>query len=117
MIGWNHHTITGAEQIKKSELPFYLIDPGDDFNKVNTKLVRAYASQNKQDLLDELETSRCELMQFLGTLDPVEWTADYGLRFQDAVMTIQHTVEALSDDYVHHRVQIAAWVGGMNHEL
>lgn len=110
LIGWNRNTIKGAKQIRSGELPFYFIDPGDDFSKINAVLIQEYASPDKQELLNELKTSYYELEQFLLTLTPADWIGDYGVRYRNAPVTIETTVAALIRDYVHHRVQIAEWI-------
>lgn len=109
LIGWNRSIIEGSKQIKRGELPFYDIDPGENYSKVNAALVRQYSSSNKQELLDELQASAGELKQFLLSLDPIDWNHDYGVRHQGAIITIRNTVDDLITDYAHHREQIKAW--------
>ncbi|NIM15166.1 MAG: ClbS/DfsB family four-helix bundle protein [Candidatus Aminicenantes bacterium] len=106
LIGWNRYIIEGSKQIKRGELPFYDIDPGENYSKVNAALVRKYSSRDRQELLDELQASAGELKQFLLSLDPSEWDRDYGVRHQGAVITIRNTVDDLIADYAHHRKQI-----------
>jgi hypothetical protein len=31
LIGWNRYTVRGAKQIVEGELPFYDVDPGEDY--------------------------------------------------------------------------------------
>jgi hypothetical protein len=114
LIGWNRYTIEGSGQIRNGHIPFYLVDPGDDFSKVNAVLVRQYSSRDKRELLDELETSCQELKLFLLSLDPADWERDYGVRHQGFPVTIQNNVEGLIDDYLHHREQIEAWSKGLD---
>lgn len=109
LIGWNRYIIEGIKQIKKGELPFYDINPGENYSNVNAVLVREYASRDRQDLLDELEASARDLMQFLQSLDPDEWDRDYGVRHRGSNITIQNTVEEFIADYVHHKKQIVEW--------
>jgi hypothetical protein len=40
LTGWNRHIVRGAKQILRGELPFYDVDPGPDYSKVNAALVR-----------------------------------------------------------------------------
>jgi hypothetical protein len=112
LIGWNRYTITGCEQIRNGETPFYFSDPGEDFSKINATLVQAYASQDKQEILDELAASLQELTQYLRSLDPADWERDYGVRYQGEPITIRNTVDALMGDFVHHQQQIEAWAKG-----
>ena len=110
LIGWNQYTIKGCEQIRKGNLPFYFIDPGEDYCKVNAVLVRKYSSRDKTRLLDELESSADELKSFLCLIDPLEWDHDYGVRYQGFTITIRNTVDALIEDFINHRQQIEQWV-------
>jgi hypothetical protein len=109
LIGWNRYTIEGCQQVRRGELPFYLIDPGDDFSKVNAVSVRKYHSRSRRKLVSELEASAQELRQFLLSVDAREWEADYGVRYKGEPVTIQNTFDALVLDYVLHRRQIEEW--------
>jgi hypothetical protein len=110
LIGWNRYTIEGCQQIRRGELPFYFINPGRDFSKVNAVSVRKYHSRNRPKLVNELEASAQELRQFLLSLDPAEWEADYGVRWRGGRVTIRNTADVLIRDYVLHRQQIEEWV-------
>jgi putative redox protein len=110
LIGWNRCIIEGCKQIKKRELPFYDIDPGENYSKVNAGLVRSYPSRDKQELLDELQTSARELKHFLQSQNHNEWARDYGVRHRGSTITIRNTVDDLIADYAHHKEQIEEWV-------
>jgi len=109
LIGWNRYVIEGSRQIMRGELPFYDIDPGENYRNVNAVLVDVYPSRNRQHLLDELEASTRELQQFLRTLDTAEWSRDYGVRHKGATITVQNTVDDLIEDYTKHLEQIEEW--------
>jgi len=109
LVGWNRYLVEGADQIRRGELPFYDIDPGDNYSNVNAVLVRRYSSTNREELLDDLRASAQDLQQFLRSLDPGEWDRDYGVRHAGATITIRNSVDELIDDYVHHREQIVKW--------
>ena len=109
LIGWNQYSVEGCQQIRKGELPFYFVDPGDDFSKVNTISVRKYNSKNRRRLVNELEASTQELRQFLLSLTPTEWEADYGVRYRGGMITIRNTIDVLIRDYVLHRQQVEEW--------
>jgi len=100
--------------IRHGQIPFYLVDPGHDFCKVNAVLVRQYSSHDKRELLDELEASCQELKLFLLSLDLADWESDYGVRDQGFPVTIQNNLEGLIDDYLHHREQIEEWAKGLD---
>ena len=48
--------------------------------------------------------------QFLFSLAPAQWEADYGVRYEGGAVTIRNTVDALIHDYIEHREQIEEWV-------
>ena len=109
LIGWNRYIIEGSNQIRRGELPFYDIDPGEDYSKVNAVLVLEYSSTDRQEMLDELQASAQELKRFIQSLDSSEWSRDYGVRHKGAIITIQNTVDELIEDYDIHRERIKEW--------
>ncbi len=106
LVGWNRHVIEGSRQILRGELPFYDLDPGEDYSKVNAALVREIATADRSRLLAELRASARELSRFLQALDPDEWRRDHGVRHAGSVVTVETTVDELIEDYFHHRRQI-----------
>ena len=109
LAGWNRYVIKGSGQIRKGELPFYDIDPGENYSNVNAVLVREYPSTEKPELLAELRASARELGQHLLALDPEAWDRDYGVRHRGATITVRNTVDELIEDYAHHTAQIEEW--------
>jgi hypothetical protein len=109
LIGWNLSTMKGCQQIMKGETPFYLIDPGDDFCKVNAVLVREYDSRDKKELVAQLDASTKELNKFLDTIARDDWEADFGVKYQGQPVTIKNSIDALTDDFIAHRQQIEQW--------
>jgi len=110
LIGWNRYIIKGSTQIKNGELPFYDLDPGENYSKVNAVLIRVYSSNDKQELLKELQDSVRELEEFLQSLPPKEWDHDYGVRHRGVPITIRNSVDEVIEDYAHHKEQIENWV-------
>jgi hypothetical protein len=110
LIGWNRYTIEGSNQIRRGELPFYEIDPGEDCCKANAVLILEYSSTDRQEMLDELQVSYHELKRFIQSLDSSEWSRDYGVRHKGAIITIQNTVDELIEDYDIHKERIKEWV-------
>lgn len=106
LIGWNRYTVRGMQQILRGELPFYDVDPGDDYAKVNRAHVRDYPSRAKLELLTELRASARELSGALSALDPEAWGRDHGVRHKGQVVTVKSTVQDLIVDYAHHGGQI-----------
>ena len=106
LVGWNLYLVQGADQIRRGELPFYDIDPGDNYSKVNAVLVRKHASTNREELLEALRASARQLQQYLRSLTTTDWDRDFGVRHAGAIITIRNSVDELIDDYQHHREEI-----------
>lgn len=106
LIGWNRHIVQGAKQILCGELPFYDVDPGPNYSKVNAALVRQYGDTDRSVLLERLAESAGELMAFLRAIDPGEWDRDFGVRHKGEKLTVKSTVDDLIADYDHHRAQL-----------
>jgi hypothetical protein len=106
LIGWNRHIVRGAKQILRGELPFYDVDPGPDYSKVNAALVRECGDTDRSALLESLAASAGELTAFLWAIDPGEWDHDFGVRHDGETLTVKSTVDDLIGDYDHHRRQL-----------
>jgi hypothetical protein len=106
LIGWNRYTVRGAKQIVRGELPFYDVDPGEDYANVNRAHVRDYPSRVKAELLAELKASAREIALALSALDRDAWSRDFGVRHKGQTVTIRSTVDDLIVDYAHHAEQI-----------
>ncbi len=106
LIGWNRHIVRGSQQILRGELPFYDVDPGPDYSRVNAALVREYGEADRAALLESLAASAGELTEFLRAIDTEEWDRDFGVRHDGETLTVRSTVDDLIADYDHHRVQL-----------
>jgi len=108
LVGWNRHVIEGSRQILKGELPFYDVDPGEDFANVNADLIRDYPSKDRDELLEELRSTERELTAFLRSVDESAWGRDFGVRNKGATITVRNTVDDLIADYAHHQNKLTA---------
>ena len=106
LIGWNRHIVLGAKQILRGELPFYDVDAGADYSKVNAALVREYGDTDRSGLLDRLAESTGELIAFMRAIAPEAWDRDFGVRHNGEELTVKGTVDDLIADYDHHRAQL-----------
>ncbi len=106
LIGWNQYIVRGTGQILRGQLPFYDVDPGPDYSRVNAALIRECAETNRTALLKSLAVSTRELTVFLRAIDPDEWDRDFGVRHAGETLTVKSTVDDLIADYHHHRVQL-----------
>ena len=106
LIGWNRYTVQGAKDLVRGELPFYDVDPGEDYANVNRAHLRKYPSRVRDELLTELRASARELSEALSALDSDTWSRDYGVRHKGKTVTIRSTVDDLIVDYSHHAEQI-----------
>ena len=106
LIGWNRYVVRGSQQLLEGELPFYDVDPGEDYCNVNARLVAEYSSDSRTELLAELENAAVELVRFLRSLSPDDWRRESGVVHQGEALTIRGTVDELIEDYFHHIEQI-----------
>ena len=95
-------------RIVRGELPFYDVDPGEDYANVNRAHVRDYPSTRRADLLAELHASARELAAALSALDVETWRRDHGVRHKEETVTVESTVKDLIVDYAHHGEQVRA---------
>jgi hypothetical protein len=109
LVGWNEHLVKGCAQIQNGTLPYYDIDPGDDYCKVNADIVEKISTTEKQELLAELAASAKKLKECIESVSPEDYGRDFGVRLDDEVITIGNTFDGLTSDYDHHREQIEAW--------
>ena len=75
---------------------------------MNAELIRKYPSQDRNELLEELRSSKRELTAFLSSIDESAWDGDFGVRNEGATITVRNTIDDLIADYAHHREQLAA---------
>ncbi|HSE39659.1 MAG TPA: ClbS/DfsB family four-helix bundle protein [Acidobacteriota bacterium] len=109
LIGWNRAIVQGSRQILKAELPFYDVDSGENYSKVNADFVRNYSSTDLQEMVMEMLRSADELSEFLKTLNEKDWSHDFGVKNKGLTITIKSTVDDLIEDYAHHTTQIEKW--------
>ena len=106
LIGWNRYSVRGAQQLLEGELPFYDIDPGEDYCNVNARLVAEYPSENRTELLAEHEKAAHELAEFLRSLSEEQWSGSTGVLMEGEELTIRQNVDWLIEDHHHHSEQI-----------
>ena len=106
LVGWNRYYIRGLQQLLEGELPFYAIDPGENYSKVNARLVGEYPSTNRTELLADHEKSAHELAEYLRSLSEEQWSDSTGVELDGEEVTIRQTVDWLIEDHDHHTAQI-----------
>ncbi|MFC2014914.1 ClbS/DfsB family four-helix bundle protein [Chloroflexota bacterium] len=110
LIGWNIFSIEGCQQINRGETPAYLIDPGDDFSRINAMLVQKYNSTDKTELIKQLEDSTEKLERYISTIKSEAWETDYGVIYKENPITIKDFINGLIAEYDIHKQQIEKWV-------
>jgi hypothetical protein len=112
LIGWNVYTLDGCRDLQQGVAPSYMSDEEEDFKNVNAASTRRYASQEKSELLGQLNATAGELLRYLDDLEPAAWDRDYGVSGLSGRPTLisQH-VEALAADYLGHAQEISSWTG------
>lgn len=109
LIGWNRYTIEGCEQMRRGESPSYLSDWEEDFKHLNAASVQQYRSENRHELLDELDSSLEELKRYLRSMPEAEWARGPGVTYCGHWISVQNSLEGLEQDYLHHAQQIREW--------
>jgi hypothetical protein len=109
LIGWNRYAVRGSQQLLAGELPFYDVNPGEDYWRVNADIVAGVAATDRGELLGELESSIRGLVRFLESLDPDDWQRETGVEHRGQRLTVRDTVDELIQDYIHHSAQIRDW--------
>jgi hypothetical protein len=111
LIEWNRATLAAIEQIRRGELPPYIMDLPNDFATVNAASVRAYPSTDRAVLLDLLGRTGADFIAALSRLDTEGWMRDFGARNPiGQLVFIQRQVDGLSDDHEHHTHAMAQWL-------
>ncbi len=106
LIGWNRYFVRGSRELLEGELPFYEDDPGEDYSHVNARLVAEYPSEDRAELLAELDEAAHELAEFLHSLSEEQWRASTGVLHEGEELTIRQNVDWLIEDHHHHSEQI-----------
>ena len=113
MISTTSNGASTSETVVSNDLASFESFSGDLTSYLNsTDYMVAFLGDSLRQawgLLDELRASARELKQFVQTLDPNDWSRDYGVRDEDDVVTVQNTVGGLIEDYFHHQTQIEDW--------
>ena len=113
LIGWNEYIIVGCEQIRNGELPFYDIDHGENFCKVNAANTERISSTDQEELLNHLARSLRVVTDYIASIPAEDLSWDFGVIYMDGeeevVLTIAYTLEDVMDDYNHHKAQIVSW--------
>jgi hypothetical protein len=116
LIGWNRFIVEGSKQILRRELPFYNVDSGPNYSKINAAIVPKYDDTDRTVLLEKLAESAGELIAFLQTIAPEDWDRDFGIRHKgenlsvnstaNDLVTVKSTIDDFISDYDHHRRQL-----------
>jgi hypothetical protein len=107
-IGWNRITLAGCAEICEGKVPFYFYDGTNDYRKVNAGFIERFNSQDREELLKQMEFSKNALVSYLGMLDENEWEKDTGLvHYRGGSATVARCVDSLIRDYRKHREEIA----------
>lgn len=107
-IGWNRITLAGCAEICEGTMPFYFYDGTNDYRKVNAGFIERFNSQDREELLKQMEFSKNALVSYLGMLDENEWEKDTGVvHYRGGSATVARCVDSLIRDYRKHREEIA----------
>jgi hypothetical protein len=109
LIGWNRSAVAARPVLAHGELPECLVEPGPDFVNTNARAMATYDSRDKAILLAQLRDSAAAWDAMLRALPAVEWDETNGVRLGQWPVSNGALVEALTEDYEHHREELSQW--------
>lgn len=106
-IGWNRITLTGCSEIKAGKEPFYFYDGTNDYRRVNACFFSVFPSWERDRLLEEMGSSKKDLLSFLERINEQEWDRDTGVvHYRGGPATVSRCVDSLIRDYRKHQEEI-----------
>ena len=108
-IGWNGYIKTGCQEVQQGETPFYEENAGENCCNVNAAFVKQFADTPKEELISQLQDSGKALMDYVATVPVENYTKDFGVRYEDEVVTVDTMITETIEDYEHHEQQILEW--------
>jgi len=113
LIGWNRRMITACQSILKGQTPDYYADREFNYSHINAEYMAQYDSQNKGEMLAELETSLGEMQAYVRSLKPGDLDAETGVpHYRGGFATAARTLGSLAGDYEEHAHEIREWLAG-----
>ena len=106
-VGWNRITLVGCAEICESVMPFYFYDGTNDYRKVNSSFLTRFNSTDKDELIEQVKTTKKSLVSYLWTIPEDEWELDTGIvHYRGGPATVARCVDSLIRDYRKHRDEI-----------
>lgn len=110
-IGWNRITLVGCAEICERVMPFYFYDGTNDYRKVNASFLTRFNSADKDELIEQVKTTKKSLVSYLWTIPEGEWELDTGIvHYRGGPATVARCVDSLIRDYRKHRDEIISGV-------
>lgn len=104
LAGWDYTNADAASYVMAGKQPSFYDHHDRDWAKYNAMLVSKYKRDNIEELLELLEDSQRQLIEFIQTVPPGAFSKDFGVRFRGYKVTIQRLLEAeLEDEQVHYQ--------------
>ncbi len=108
LIGWNRVTLAGCSAVREGAEPFYFYDGPNDYRKVNARFFEQFPSTNRDELANELASTKEALVAYLKTVPENEWELDTGIvHYRGDPATVARCVDSLIRDYRKHSQEIA----------
>lgn len=106
-IGWNRITLVGCSELREGIEPFYFYDGTNDYQKINARFLEQFPSTDKNELMQEIESTKMALVTYLKTIPESEWELNTGVvHYRKDPATIARCVDSLIRDYRKHRQEI-----------
>lgn len=108
LIGWNRVTLAGCSAVREGAEPFYFYDGPNDYRKVNARFFEQFPSTDRDELANELASTKEALVAYLKTVPENEWELDTGIvHYRGDPATVARCVDSLIRDYRKHSQEIA----------
>ncbi|MBI5824111.1 MAG: ClbS/DfsB family four-helix bundle protein [Chloroflexi bacterium] len=107
LIGWNRITLVGCSELREGVEPFYFYDGTNDYRKVNARFFEQFPSTDRDELLQEIASTKEALTAYLNTIPENEWELDTGIvHYRKDPATVARCVDSLIRDYRKHMQEI-----------
>ncbi|MBN1313871.1 MAG: DinB family protein [Anaerolineales bacterium] len=106
LAGWDYTNIRAIESILEGQTPLFYSFQDRGWRSYNERLVEEYCVDDLDELFSLVKKSRKELLDFLESILPDDFSRDFGVRFKGYKVTIERLLDAEASDEQEHFDQI-----------
>jgi hypothetical protein len=104
--GWDLTNLESARDILLGKLPDFYAEYDKDWASYNAKLVAQHKRPDLEVMIEAVDESRVEIVEYLEQLNPEDLFGDHGVRRITYKVTINRLIEADIKDVLEHLDQI-----------